>query len=436
MFVSGKIRGNAPQLGNYALTIGKNESIFILDVNGRPNANAEHLKALMHSMELNSELTRSGNSVYHTVINPDPDSQQDRAMTMDEWHEAVNTHLKNLKCSQQRTATILHELDGRMHAHIIIERYNYETGTMLDFKHNYAAHDKTRFELEKRLGHVHTPKKNTNQPKHKKTLTAIWNEAKTGTQFVKLAKANGYLIAKGTDRPFRVIDQNGRSFDLVRQLNSVNTKEVREKLKSLKLMDDKDAISQMSLLKKQKENKQQALTNKNNSLTNSNYMNWNNLINDKNMSVPEIRAKQEGKLELLKELKDNAEKALSGKELQKQLAKHEEQVKNIKAITEFEINKEVEALYNYYQINKSFSDNTPEITEDLKAKKSFEAKIQEQILEVSGQSKILNGSQLLDELHEVAKDVSKSQKDDIERQQLLKEMREARERNKSRSYER
>jgi hypothetical protein len=50
------------------------------------------------------------------------------------------------------------------------------------------------------------------------------------------------MIATGTQRPYMVVDDTGRSFDLVRQIEKVKTKEVRQRLKDEDVLTEKQAI--------------------------------------------------------------------------------------------------------------------------------------------------------------------------------------------------
>lgn len=252
MVIAGKIRSNAPQLASYLLAQGKNERITIFDVDGRDNADANQLKEMLYSMQLNSELTRSRNSVYHAYINPSPDDTTDRAMTMEEWQQSVEILTKQLGYEDQRKVVVLHEKAGkRTHAHIVYERYNHERGTMATYEHNYKAHDRTRAEIEKKLNHKPTPQKNKNHDRHKQILTEIWQRTNTADQFIKEAEKNGYKISKGTDRPFRVVDADGVSFDLLRKLDGVKTKEVRQRFGDTELMPEKEAIRAMQERKRE-----------------------------------------------------------------------------------------------------------------------------------------------------------------------------------------
>ncbi|OJW12503.1 MAG: hypothetical protein BGO48_05255 [Mucilaginibacter sp. 44-25] len=261
MVIAGKIRGNAPQLASYLLAQGENERITILDVDGHSYADAAHLKDTLYSMELNSELTRSRNSVYHAYINPNPEDTTDRAMSMEEWQQSVEILTKQLGYEDQRRVVVLHEKPGnRIHAHIVYERYNHERRAMTTYEQNYKAHDRARAEMERKFSHKPTPQKNNNRAGHKQTLTAIWQRTDTAAAFMSEAKANGYQIAMGTDRPFKVIDSDGVSFDLVRKLDGIKTSEVRQRFSDTKLVSEKQAIREQQQVKQQQPKQEQLKT--------------------------------------------------------------------------------------------------------------------------------------------------------------------------------
>ncbi|TFF37925.1 relaxase/mobilization nuclease domain-containing protein [Mucilaginibacter psychrotolerans] len=252
MVIAGKIRGNAPQLGDYLFTLGNNQHITVLHLDGREDATPEEFKEFLYSVELNSKLTRSKNSAYHAYMNPNPEDTMDRVMTKEEWLESVDILTKQLNYGDQRHGAVLHDLgNGRIHAHIVYERYNHERGTLATYEDNYKAHDRARAEIEKKLKHKPTPQKNKNRDQHKQTLTAIWRRTATAEEFISEAKANGYKIAKGTDRPFRVVDSEGISFDLVRKLDGVKTAELKQRFIDTELPPDKQAILEMQVQKQQ-----------------------------------------------------------------------------------------------------------------------------------------------------------------------------------------
>jgi hypothetical protein len=403
MVIAGKIRGNAPQLADYLLAEGTNERITILDVDGGTQPNGEQLRDILYSMELNSELTRTRNSVYHAYINPSPDDTTDRAMTMEEWQQSVEILTKQLGYEDQRRVVVLHEKPGkRIHAHIVYERYNHERGVMATYEQNYKAHDRARAEMEKKLSHKPTPQKNKNRDRHKQTLTEIWQRTNTAAQFIREAEANGYKIAKGTDRPFRVVDADGRSFDLVRLLDKVKTQDVRARLEQIKLPSNKQAINRMALLKKEKENAKAIVTQDNQTPLKSNNMNWNDLMSENRLSLLEIRAKHEGKLELLKEMAEEAEKDLNSKERDKHWDKTNQQKEKLEASFDTEMDRQLEAIYNYDQKNKEFPENASSITYAPEVKTGIQARLAEQIEDISDQSAKLERERLLEEMRKAA----------------------------------
>lgn len=254
MVIAGKIRGNAPQLGRYLFTPGNNEKITILHLDGRENATMEDFKDFLYSVELNSELTRSKNSAYHAYINPNPEDTTDRVMTKEEWLRSCDILTQQLKYEDQRHGAVLHDLgNGRVHVHIVYERYNHERGVMATYDDNYKAHDRARAQMEKEFEHKRTPKKNPHRDQHKQTLTAIWHNTSSAGDFIKEAEKAGYKIAKANDRrPFRVVDEHGVSFDLVKMIDGAKTKDVRDRFASTSFVDEKTAIQQKQSAKQER----------------------------------------------------------------------------------------------------------------------------------------------------------------------------------------
>lgn len=238
------IRGNGSQLADYVVALKDNDYIEILEVDGREDAGKDYLQQTILEMQLNSELTNTDKGFFHAQINPA--YGEDRAMTRQDWYLAADILAKETGYEHQRRVIVLHTKKGRTHAHVIWERYNHETGRMIDNKHSRLKADAARPKIEAALGHRLTPRRNPQRPELKTAITKIWNETATGAAFIKEARKSGYIVASGTgNRPFMVVDENGRAFDLVRQLIDVRTKEVRARLRHEELVTDKRAIEIM-----------------------------------------------------------------------------------------------------------------------------------------------------------------------------------------------
>ncbi|MBN8825844.1 MULTISPECIES: relaxase/mobilization nuclease domain-containing protein [unclassified Spirosoma] len=244
MVIRGAIRGNGKQLAHYLLSGEANERVQIVEVAGRSNATDAYLHQTLQGMSLTSELTKSQKGLYHAQINPA--YSEDRKMSEKNWLKAADILGSELGLQEQRRVIVLHTKKGRTHAHVVWERYDHKTGKVISNKFSRLAQDRARKEMERVFEQQPTPHRNQHRPELKEALTNLWNETGTGKEFVKAVHDNGYLLAEGVPRhPFMVVDENGRSFDLVRQLKGVRIKEVRQRLRHEKLIPEKEAIELM-----------------------------------------------------------------------------------------------------------------------------------------------------------------------------------------------
>jgi len=244
MVVTGDIRGNGEQLKDYLKDIGENEHVQILDVDGRPYAAPEYLDQVIMGMQYHAELTKSPYPFLHVQINPEIDAS--KSMGDDDWLLAADVLAENIGFAGQRRVIVLHKKHERIHAHVVFERYHHASGKMIDNKFSRSRMNAARAKMEETLGQNVTPRFNTAKRDLKETITKLWHETKTGQEFIRAAKKAGFVIALGVPkRPFRVIDQNGRSYDLVRQIDGIRTKDVRARLRFDTLVPEKIAIRQI-----------------------------------------------------------------------------------------------------------------------------------------------------------------------------------------------
>ncbi|WP_139361616.1 relaxase/mobilization nuclease domain-containing protein [Spirosoma sp. 209] len=244
MVIRGAIRGNGRQLAQYLLSGEANERVQVMDVAGRLNATDAYVHQTLQSMSMTSELTKSQKGLYHTQINPA--YSEDRKMSEKDWLKAADILGNELGLPEQRRVIVLHTKKGRTHAHVVWERYDHKTGKVIDNKFSRLAQDRARKEMERVFEQQPTPHRNQHRPELKEALTNLWNQTETGKEFVKAVHESGYLLAEGVPRhPFMVVDEHGRSFDLVRQLKGIRIKEVRQRLRNETLMPEKEAIELM-----------------------------------------------------------------------------------------------------------------------------------------------------------------------------------------------
>lgn len=244
MVIRGNTRGNGGQLAAYLLGHEQNDRVHILEVDGRMNAKAAYLQQTLQTMSLTAELTKSPKGLYHAQINPA--YSEDRRMTAEDWLTAADILGEQLGLDGQRRVVVLHTKKNRTHAHVVFERYNHQTGKVISDSFSRLAQDRARKEMERVFEQAPTPHRNKHRPELKETLTKLWQTTATAPDFIQAVHGQGYLLAEGVPRhPFMVVDEQGRSFDLVRQLNGVRIKEVRQRLRDAKLIPEKQAIEIM-----------------------------------------------------------------------------------------------------------------------------------------------------------------------------------------------
>lgn len=250
MVIKGRSRSNGAQLADYLLISSKgNDRAEVLEVRG--TARPDDLKRSLVEMSLSSELTKRGKlGLYHAQVNPA--IGEDRPMTPDDWLRAADILEESLGLTGQKRAIVLHEKEGRLHGHVIWERYDHDTGKLRADGKNYGKHDKARAEIEQELSHERTPQKRDREqePADKDRLTELWQQHQNASDFVKAAEQAGYYIAQGNDRrPFRVVTPDGQSLDLVRQLEGIKTKEVRDRLQPIRseLLTEGEAVGLASI---------------------------------------------------------------------------------------------------------------------------------------------------------------------------------------------
>lgn len=253
MVIKGKCRGNGLQLAEYLLS-DKNDRAELLEITGTTAPN--NLKRSLVEMGLTALMTKSEAGLYHAQINPDP---KEPGMTKEAWKKAVDILAKELGLEGQRRAIVLHEKNGRTHAHVVFERYQEgkgknEQGILWSDDKNYKKHEKASRAIEKALGHERTPEKadrqkqtqNERKTDVKKTLTELWQKHSDPEKFIAEAAKLGFTVAQGEDRrPYKVITPEGENLDLVRQLEKIKTKEVAERLNPIRetLKTEKEALA-------------------------------------------------------------------------------------------------------------------------------------------------------------------------------------------------
>ena len=235
MILIARTRSNGAALGKYLMNSPANDNAEVFDIRGTVHTDNVHLA--LREFSLKGELTKSKKEIFHLVINP----PQDVVMRAEDWLKCTDIIEKHLSFAQQPRVMVLHS-KGHVHMHCAYSRVD-ANGKIIPDKFFKLALSKARREIEEVLEQQRTPFRNRNRDLIKKTLTELWLQTTTGKDFISAAERHGYTIVQSQSRrPFMVVDETGRSFDLVRQLKGIRTKQVRERLQGCKLELDKTVI--------------------------------------------------------------------------------------------------------------------------------------------------------------------------------------------------
>jgi hypothetical protein len=157
--------------------------------------------------------------LYHAQLNPD------RALSREEWEQAISLFEKELGYENQPRAIVMHEYKGREHLHLVYSRID-ENGKAISDSWNYLHHEKAAREIEAELGLEKTQGtlyQAKDQPRTERTpshgaiqqgertkidpkavkaeLTTLYHEAEgNAAAFRDSLKERGYSLARGDKR--------------------------------------------------------------------------------------------------------------------------------------------------------------------------------------------------------------------------------------------
>ena len=247
MIIKGGSRAGPRQLARHLQRADTNERVEILQLDS-PTGN---LNEALRDWQFISTGTRGSKGLYHANI--DPDARY--TMTADQWKIAVDRLEKELGLDGQPRAVVMHEKHGRQHIHVVWQRTDIDTMTMVPDSYNYVAHERASLALENEFGHEHVPGKHAKRDREKQpefpqekinhaewqqaeragadphafkdAITAIYKSCDNGQAFQAALEQHGFALAKGDRRDYVLVDADGQIYSLARQIKGVATKDLR-----------------------------------------------------------------------------------------------------------------------------------------------------------------------------------------------------------------
>ena len=247
MIIKGGSRAGPSQLARHLQRTDTNERVNILQLDSPTESLAEALR----DWQFLSTGTRGSKGLYHANIDPDAKYK----MTPEQWMRSVDVLEKELGFEGQPRAVVMHEKHGREHIHVVWQRTDIDTMTLVPDSYNYRAHERASLALEKEFGHEHVPGKHAKRDREKQpefpkeefnhaewqqaeragvdprefkdAITALYEQSDNGQAFQAALEENGLRSRQGRPARLRPRGRDGQIYSLARQIKGVTAKDLR-----------------------------------------------------------------------------------------------------------------------------------------------------------------------------------------------------------------
>lgn len=247
MIIKGASRARPKNLAQHLGRVDTNERVEVLELHSPTGSTLEAFR----DWQALAAGTKGSKGLYHANI--DPDARY--TMTPEQWTRAVDVLEEELGLQGQPRAVVLHEKEGREHIHVVWQRTDIETMTMRSDSYNYHAHERASLRLEREFEHEFVPGKHAKRDREvqpeipssevnhaesqqaqrtkvdplvrREQVRALFEASDSGMAFKAALEDAGYVVARGDQRNFVLIDGQGEVHSLGRQLKGLPAKELR-----------------------------------------------------------------------------------------------------------------------------------------------------------------------------------------------------------------
>lgn len=244
MILKGSQRGGAGNLSAHLLNERDNDHVRVLDLRGFM---ANDLTGALHEAYAISRATKCRQFMFSLSLNP----PKDALVKETDFEKAADAAEKRLGLSGQPRAIILHEKEGRRHAHVVWSRIRADeliAVPMPFFKKKLIALSRELYlengwtlpeglrthggksPLNFSLAEWQQAKRLGRDPREiKDAIRDCWNRSDDAKSLAHALDERGYFLAQGDRRGFVVVDTDGEVHSLARYAG-IKTKDVRAKL--------------------------------------------------------------------------------------------------------------------------------------------------------------------------------------------------------------
>lgn len=233
MILKGSQRSGGVQLAHHLMNTHDNDRVEVHDVRGFM---ADHLLGAFKEAYAVAKGTRCTQYLFSLSLNP-PEKAR---VSIAEFEAAINTVEQKLKLKDHPRTIVVHEKEGRRHAHVVWSRINpasMKAQRMSHFKTKlrdisrelYLEHgwklpdgytdENARDPLNYCLTEYHQAKRQNIDPKQLKALLLdCWQKSDSKSAFVNALAEQGLILARGDRRGFVAVDHTGEVYSFSRWL--------------------------------------------------------------------------------------------------------------------------------------------------------------------------------------------------------------------------
>lgn len=252
MILKGSQRGGGADLAIHLMNGFDNERIEIAEVHGTV---AGDLYGAFAEFEAVSLGTKAKEYLYSLSINPR------EPLTREQYYEAIQDIEHRLGLTDQPRAVVFHVKDGREHCHVVWSRINVEKMRAVHMSHDHSRLMDLSCELARKFGIELTDGQKRWEAKQRiekdyldatlaenaqakvtgitpderrAEITAAYNAADSAEAFRAALEEKGYVLAKGDQRGYVVVDQFGDVHSLTRYVKDHKAGAIKKKLAALR----------------------------------------------------------------------------------------------------------------------------------------------------------------------------------------------------------
>lgn len=272
MILKGNQRKGARDLATHLLNMADNEQIDVAEIAG---AIADDLHGAFAEYEALAVGTLCKKPLYSLSINPSA------PISRSQYAEAINLIESRLGFTGQPRSIIFHikQGSGREHCHVVWSRIDVKKMRAVHLSHDHlklrtlSRELADRFNLDLPPGlvedrnrdHITSPdvglsekakaeKSGIKPAERKAEITTAFRHSDSPAAFAPALEDRGYFLAKGDRRSFVVIDRYGDVHSLARQIDGVNTRQLKGFLEGLALPGVQEAKKHAASLEQDDEN--------------------------------------------------------------------------------------------------------------------------------------------------------------------------------------